>query len=106
MLPSADAPVPAGSRAYGCYGRLIEALDREGPVESLPAAAAVLEHIAALLGDEDDGPGAFLPSGSPVAAQITRQAQRLRDVAATLAALVPLAAAEEAEADAGTADKG
>jgi len=40
VLPSADAPVPAESRAYGYYNRMIEALEREGPAESLAAAAA------------------------------------------------------------------
>ena len=95
VLPSADAPVPAESRAYGYYDRMIEALDREGPAGSLPAVAAALEHIAALLDDDTDGPGAFLSFGSAVAAQITGQAQQLRDAATALAALVPLAAAEE-----------
>jgi hypothetical protein len=59
------------------------------------SAAAVLEHIGALPGDDADGPGAFLPSGSTVAAQIAGQARRRREVAATLAALAPPAAAEE-----------
>lgn len=109
VLPGPDAPVPAESRAYGYYDRMIEALkrealEREGPVESLPAVAAALEHIAALLGDDTDGPGAFLPFGSAVAAQITGQAQQLRDVATALAALVPLAAAEEAGEDADTTE--
>jgi hypothetical protein len=58
-----------------------------------------------LLGDDTKGPGAFLPSGSAVATEIAGQAERLRDVAAALGALVPLTAAEEAEADADTADE-
>ncbi len=86
VLPGAGAPVPADSRAYGYYGRMVEALDLEGPAESLPAVAAAVAHIAALLSDNDSGPAAFLPFGSPVAAQITAQVQRLLDVAVALAA--------------------
>jgi hypothetical protein len=45
-----DAPVPAESRAYGYYDRMIEVLEREGPAGSLPAVAVVLEHIAGSVG--------------------------------------------------------
>lgn len=51
----ADAPVPAASLAYGDYGRMIEALKREGPAEGPPAVPAVLEHIADLLRDGTEG---------------------------------------------------
>ena len=93
--PARTAPAAEDrGRALGRYDRFTEALQDDGPGGALQAASVLLRHIAALLSG-DDGPGRYLPDGSPVATMIARPTGQLDGLAADLAALAPLADDEE-----------
>ena len=96
LLPGGDpAAAAAGTRPWRIWDKMLDSVDRDGPGDSLAAVAAVLERIAALLTDPDDGPGRFLLRNSPIDGEVAAEASKIRAAATALSGLAAAAAAEE-----------
>ena len=99
LLPGGDPAAAAGeTRPWRTWDKMLDSVDRDGPGDSLAAVAAVLDRIAALLTDPDDGPGRFLLRNSPISGEVAAEASRVRAVATALSGLAA-AAADEEDAD-------